>query len=83
MRRTMKFGRKLPMPSLVEIKHDLRMMTATDALVEAMRTKDYTQEEMSYFIDSLAEKYGISSDRVQKLSSRFGVTQRAEPIAAS
>ena len=83
MRRAMKFGRKLPMPSLVQIKHDLRMMTATDALVEAMRTKDYTQEEISYFIHGLAEKYGISSDRVQKLSDRFGVAQRSVPIVAS
>ena len=83
MRRAMKFGRKLPMPSLVQIKHDLKMMTATDALVDAMRTSDYTQQELTSFIDGLAENYGISSDRVQKLSQRFGVAQSAVPIPAS
>ena len=83
MQRAMKFGRKLPMPSSVQIKHDLRMMSAADTLVEAVSTKNYTPQDMSQLIDSLAEKYGISSDRVQKLSNRFGVSQRVVPVAAS
>ncbi|WP_336489310.1 hypothetical protein [Methylobacterium nigriterrae] len=83
MQRAMKFGRKLPIPSLVQIKHDLRMMSATDALVEAMSTKKYTPEDMSLLLDSLKEKYGISPDRAQKLSNRFGVSQGVAPVAAS
>jgi len=83
MQRAMKFGRKLPMPSSVQIKHDLRMMAAADTLVEALRTKGYTPKELSVLIVDLADKYGISPDKSKILSDRFEAEQRAALAAAS
>jgi len=57
MQRAMKFGRKLPMPSSAQIKHDLRMMAATDTLVDAVRTQDFTPKELSLLVDEFTKKY--------------------------
>jgi hypothetical protein len=75
MQRSMKFGRRMPMPSMVQIKHGLRMMAATDALVAAVREKNLPPEEISQIIAELTAKYGIPLDRAQMLSSQLG----AEP----
>ncbi|WP_336492475.1 hypothetical protein [Methylobacterium nigriterrae] len=82
MERSMKFGRKVPMPSMVQIKHGLKMMAATDALVGAVREKNFTPEELSQLITELTEKYGIPPDRARILSSRFGAEQRLAPLAS-
>jgi len=83
MQRAMKFGRRLPMPSSVQIKHDLKLMAAADTLVEAVRTKDCTAKELSLLISELTGQYRISPDRAQRLSDRFGAEQKAAPIVAS
>lgn len=77
MRVAMKFGRKVPMPSAVQIKHDLRMMTATDELAFALHTKDCTPGELEAIIAGISEKYGIPSDAAQQLTSRILLKQRA------
>jgi hypothetical protein len=56
MRVAMKFGRKFPMPSAVQIKHDLRMMTATDELAAALQTIDCTPDEIEDIIAGISEK---------------------------
>jgi len=71
------------MPSTVQIKHGLRMMAATDALIAVVRAKNFTPEELSQLTAELTEKYGISPDRAQMLSGRFGGEQRSPPIAPS
>ncbi|WP_336489703.1 hypothetical protein [Methylobacterium nigriterrae] len=78
----MKFGRKLPMSSMVHIKHGLRKMAATDALVAAVREKSFTPEELSRIIAELTEMYGIPPDEAQMLSNRFGAEQRAAAVAS-
>ena len=81
MRRSMKFGRKVPMPSMVQIKHGLRMMAAADALTAAVREKNFTQKELSQLIAELTDKYGISPDRAQMLSNRLGAERGSAPVA--
>ena len=75
MRVAMKFGRKVPMPSAVQIKHDLRMMTATDELAAALQTNDCTPDEIEGIIAGISEKYGIPSDVAQQLTSRIQLKQ--------
>ncbi|WP_162560658.1 hypothetical protein [Methylobacterium durans] len=72
----MKFGRKVPMPSMIQIKHGLRKMAATDALVAAVREMNFTPEELSQLISVLAETHGIPPNEAQMLSARFGAAQR-------
>lgn len=70
MQRSMKFGRRVPTPSTVQIKHGLRMMAVTDGLVAALREKNLTSEELFHVIAGLTENYGISSSHAQMLSDR-------------
>ena len=81
MQRSMKFGRKLPMPSMVQIKHDLRKMAATDALVAVVREKNFTPEELSQLTAELTEQYRIPTDQAQLLADRIGTEQRAAAMA--
>ncbi|MER2268125.1 hypothetical protein [Methylobacterium oxalidis] len=66
---------------MVQIKHSLRKMAATDSLVAALREKNFTPEELSRLTAELNEKYRISPDQVQMLADRIGTEQRAAAIA--
>ncbi len=68
-----RFGRKLPLPPVTVIKHQLRMMTAADSLTEALRGEKGSPMEIVAVIRGLAEKYHLSTDRAYMLTDRLKV----------
>jgi hypothetical protein len=71
MRSNMHFWRKVPLPSIVEIKHELRMMAAADTLANAVNSKDCTSEELAQIIEDLSASYKFPLDQGQMLLSRL------------
>lgn len=65
------------MPSTSEIKHELRLMAAADALVSATSADD-----MKTIVDDLARKDGFSAERAQMLVDRFEIERRVLEGAA-
>ncbi len=77
MSKLVRYGRKIPMPSTIEIKHELRLMAAADALSHAA-----TPEEIGHIVDDLAAKHGLSSERAAMLVERFGIGRQTLEGAA-
>jgi hypothetical protein len=71
MRVALKFGRKVPMPSSIQIKHDLKMMAASDKLAVALQNEDCTQSELEDIVAKISGKYGVPIHVAQELSRRF------------
>ncbi|WP_147046564.1 hypothetical protein [Methylobacterium gnaphalii] len=70
---SLRFGRKLPLPPISVIKHQLRMMVAADSLSETLRQKNGSPIELAAIIRELADKYNLSSDRAYMLMDRLGI----------
>lgn len=77
MRRKTRFGQVIRLPSTVEIKRDLKIMTAADTLVAAFTKQSGAREELAGIITRLIDQYHISPDRAHMLLDRFGRTQLA------
>ena len=65
------------MPSTQEIKHEMRLMEAADALVLAT-----SPDDMQHIVGDLAAKHGLSPERAQMLVDRFGIEKRVLEAAA-
>ena len=72
MPRYKRFGRGIPMPSTAAIKHELKMMVATDTLAKALHDEQCSPEEMSQIVGDIGDRYGIPSETVDGLRKRFG-----------
>ncbi len=81
MQNLVRFGRKMRMPSTLVIKHQLRMMTATDTLTEALQTAGHSKQELGTLVGSLIDRYGISFDRAHMLLDRMGVDRSHLKVA--
>lgn len=77
MNASVRFGRKLAVPSTAEIKHELRMMAAADALFDAEQTIS-----LRHVVGDLAVKHNISRARAQMLVDRFGTNRASLESAA-
>lgn len=66
-----RFGRGMPMPSTASIKHELKMMAATDTLTKALRDEHCSSEEMSQIIVDMGIQYEIPPKTVNDLRKRF------------
>lgn len=75
MSTTLRFGRKMRLPSTVEIKHELTMMAAADALAIALREQKCSDSEFVEIIEEVQIRYHISRDRANMLLNRFGPKQ--------
>jgi hypothetical protein len=64
---THRFGRKIPLPSTCELKHEFRMIEAAEAIASASSGAD-----VKIVIDELARLYGLSQAQAQSLLLRFG-----------
>ena len=73
MQRSTRFGRKLPIPSTAFIKHELRIMMATDTLSQRLKSQDKTDQQLGIMIGGFMDTYGISSDRAYMLMDRMKV----------
>lgn len=70
MPRYKRFGRGIPMPSTASIKHELKMMEATDTLSEALRGERCSPEEMSQIVDDISDRYEIPPEIASTLRKR-------------
>ena len=79
MNQTMRFGRRLPLPSIADIKHELRLMAAAGELrrAAAARSEGHGTAETRTggLAGDLARAHGLSVDRAQMLVDRFGLGQ--------
>ena len=77
MANTSRFGQKLKLPSTAEIKHELRLMGAADALVtagqERYEVNNLTAGQTTELVGDLAAKHGMSADRARMLVERYGI----------
>lgn len=71
MARSTRFGRKIPMPSTMVLKHKLRLMAATDALVATLRSEGHSEKDLREIVNDFVEKYSISSEDSLKLIERI------------
>lgn len=81
MLKQVRFGRKLRVPSTSVIKHELRMMAATDLLVEGLRSGGRTPKEIGAVVGSLIDEYHISVDRAHMLMDRLRVDRSFLKVA--
>ena len=75
-----RFGRKIPMPSTIEIKHDLRLMATADAIAAATAGEAQGADSaarLAAIVGDLATKHGLSPDRAMMLVARFGIGRQA------
>ncbi len=80
-----RFGRKVPLPSTAEIKHDLKLMESADAIVATLGDAPMTPQleaDLAHVIGDLAAKHGLSRDRAAMLVARFGIGHDALESAA-
>lgn len=68
----LRFGRKMRLPSTIEIKHDLTMMATADALAAALKGQECSAIDFAEIMKELNIKYHVSRDRANMLLSRFG-----------
>lgn len=73
MAQDIRFGRKLRVPATSVIKHQLRMMSATDSLSERLRADERSPSELGLEIGDLVARYGLSTDRAHMLMDRSGI----------
>jgi hypothetical protein len=71
MPRYKRFGRGIPMPSTAAIKHELKMMEATDTLARALHNEQCSPEEMSQIIADIGDRYEIPPETASTLRRRF------------
>ena len=63
----LRFGRKIPLPSTAEIKHEIRLMEAADALATLV-----APEALNATLQDVADGLGFSDQRAHALIERFG-----------
>ena len=68
-----RFGRGFPLPSTTAIKHELRMMEATDILVKALDNQKCSPEDMSQIISDIADKYRMPPETISGLQRHYAV----------
>jgi hypothetical protein len=87
-----RFGRKVPLPSTAEIKHDLKLMESADAIVATLGDAPMTPQleaDLAHVIGDLAAKHGLSresaaQDLLESKELREGgnVREHGDPPAA-
>lgn len=75
---SMRFGRKLPLSPVSVIKHQLKMMAASDALAEAFRVEKTSHIEIVATIKDLTKQFNFSESTVNLLIDRLSI-DRAMP----
>lgn len=78
----LRFGRKLAIPSTIQIKTDLRMMEAVDTLAADDSARPMSDEDRRHAAGDLALKHGISIERATMLVDRHGMARHALEAAA-
>lgn len=70
---THRLGRKIPLPSTRELKHEFRMIVAAEALAKASSGSD-----IRIVIDELSRLNGLSPAQAKALLERFGLVSEGD-----
>jgi hypothetical protein len=65
------FGRSIALPSKIEIKHDLVMMSLADRLRSELHLKGVTSQDFSYALQALTDNGEISRDMANNIINKF------------
>jgi hypothetical protein len=66
-----RFGRKIPLPSTMEIRRGLEAMAQADTIVAALRARATTKEEFATLLADLIERKVLTPDQARRLSDHF------------
>ncbi|MCJ2087416.1 hypothetical protein MKK88_15700 [Methylobacterium sp. E-005] len=66
-----RFGRKISVPSTIEIKRDLMDMAHADTVVTLFKGRGVTNDEFKTMVSGLVADDLLSPDRAQRLTLRF------------
>ena len=66
-----RFGRKIPLPSTMEIRRDLELMTQADMIVKAFKARSATKEEFAMLLSDLIDKSVLSASRARMLRDHY------------
>jgi len=75
-----RFGRKISVPSTMEIRRELVNMAHADTVVKLFKGRGVTRDEFEKMVSGLVADNLLSPNRAQILTLRFG---RTEPESAS
>lgn len=75
-----RFGRKISIPSTMEIKRDLMDMAHADTVVTSFKGRGVTRDEFKTMVSGLVADDLLSPDRAQILTLRF---ERTDPEGTS
>jgi hypothetical protein len=73
-----RFGRKMPLPSTMEIKRELVLMGRADSIIEEFKKEGGSEGDLVGTIKGLIDEHRISPDQAQMLINRSGY-KRAGP----
>lgn len=68
-----RFGRGFPLPSTTSIKHELKMMEATNVLIAALDNQKCGPEEVSQIIIGIGENYQMAPAMIVGLQKHYAV----------
>lgn len=68
-----RFGRGFPLPSTASIKHELKMMEATNVLIAALDNQKCDPEELSQIIAGIGESYQMAPAMIVGLQKHYAV----------
>lgn len=74
-----RFGRKITIPSTMEIKRDLMNMAHADTVVKSFKSCGLTRDDFREVVSSLVADGQLSLDRAHVLNLRF---ERTDPQTA-
>ncbi len=74
-----RFGRKISIPSTMEIKRDLMDMAHADTIVKSLKSRGLTRDEFEDVVSGLAADGLLSLERSQVLTLNFERTDPQSP----
>ncbi|SFF27338.1 hypothetical protein [Methylobacterium sp. 13MFTsu3.1M2] len=74
-----RFGRKISIPSTMEIKRDLMVMAHADTIVKSFKSRGLTRDEFGEVVSGLVADGLLLLERAQVLTLRFERTDPQSP----
>lgn len=74
-----RFGRKISIPSTMEIKRDLMDMAHADTIVKSFKSRGLTRDEFGEVVSGLVADGLLSLERAQVLTLHFERTDPQSP----